>query len=246
MHKQAGLQYSKLRERALLFDLVLPDGDGPFPLLVFLHGGGWISGDRTMYAEEAEWFAAQGWACACIDYRLAPLHAYPAAYDDVVAFLRFIQERGTQFNISPDKIVLFGNSAGGHLAALAGLRNPELVQGVVCVSGISNLDHPEATHFAIAWSFVEQFMGGPYAGSESLYKEASPILHVSSGAPQLLVIHGTSDDVVPCEQSEKLARALSEVGASSRYLPLPGEGHSFTWEGWTRIREETLAFLRSR
>ena len=103
------------------FDFFRPEGEGPFPLVVFLHGGGWISGDRTMYRDEAIWLAPQGFACACINYRLAPLYPFPVPVADCQAFVRFARTNHETLAIDPNQITAMGNSAGGHLALMLGL-----------------------------------------------------------------------------------------------------------------------------
>jgi acetyl esterase/lipase len=229
----------------LEFDLVHPGG-GSAPLVVFLHGGGWISGDRTMYAEEVEWFVSQGFAAAAIEYRLAPLYPFPAAVEDAQEFLRFVRSEAGRFGIDGSRVAAFGNSAGGHLAAMLGVgyKGGERANAVVDVCGITDIRNPDTTQFPISMSFVEQFMGGHYVGLEQSYADASPLVYVDSSACPFLIVHGTDDDVVPIDQSRKLDAAFKESGVSSRLIELPGEGHSFTYAAWEKVREEAVMFLR--
>lgn len=118
------------------------------------------------------------------------------------------------------------------------------VQVVVDICGISDLTDPHGQHFPISLGFLEQFMGGSFADMEELYRLASPLHKVLSGAPPFLLIHGGSDDVVPVGQSEALAAALRNAGAEADLHILPGEGHSFTWEGWLKIESLMTAFLK--
>jgi acetyl esterase/lipase len=212
---------------------------------VFLHGGGWISGDRTMYSEESEWFALQGFACASIDYRLAPLYPFPAAVEDAQAFVQFARDNAARLQVG--RLVAFGNSAGGHLAAMLGVgyKDGPKVDAVVDVCGLTDVRNPDSTQFPISMSFVEQFLGGSYVGREDVYAAASPVTYVDKSSAPFLIIHGVEDDVVPVDQSRLLNQALADCGVTSKLVELPGEGHSFTFDAWDRVRSESLDFIRS-
>jgi acetyl esterase/lipase len=237
---------------SLEFDFFRPNGSGPYPLVVFLHGGGWISGDKTMYRDEALWLVPQGYACACIDYRLAPLYPFPAPVADCQAFVRYVRENAESLAIDPNKITAMGNSAGGHLAlmlALCPMRMDafdgpaERVNAVVDVCGITDLTNPTDAHYQISMSFLEQFMDGPYEGNEDKWRSASPMNYLAHAQGKFLVIHGTDDDVVPVSQSHRLVQGLTGRGLDVKYVELEGEMHSFTMQGWQQIQQELVAFL---
>ncbi len=237
---------------SLAYDFIRPEGDGPFPFMVFLHGGGWISGDKTMYRDEAVWLAAKGFACACIDYRLAPLYPFPKPVADCQAFLSFARSSASELAIDCDRITALGNSAGGHLALMLGLAPmrfdskdslAERANSVVSICGISDLTDPEGAHFDIAMPFLTQFMDGPFEGREEEWRRASPVTYIDHAQGRYLIMHGTDDDVVPLLQSQKLADALKAKGALTTFVPLPGEMHSFTIEGWDQIRRHYLEFV---
>lgn len=235
----------------LSLDLFHP-GTANAPVIVYIHGGGWISGDRTTYADEAEWATQQGFAAVVFDYRLAPLYPFPAAVLDARSAIGFLRENAARFDIDPRRIACFGNSAGGHLATMCGVCTTGLdgsepfapVQAVVDVCGISDIRNPDVTQFPISMSFVEQFMGGAYAGREEAYALASPIAHINGACCPFLILHGTEDDVVPTEQSRSLAARLIEVGGRADLVELEGEGHSFSFYAWDEIRQKSLDFLR--
>lgn len=236
-----------IRDRKFDF---FPAGQGA-PLLVFVHGGGWISGDRSMYHQEGEWFASQGIACACLSYRLAPLYPYPAAVSDVLAFTGYARSHATDLGIHPEKIVAMGNSAGGHLACMMGLlendpatKEPvEQVNGVVSVCAITDMCEPAESQNPIAFSFLEQFMGCSHLSCPELWHEASPVLHVTKNDASFLIFHGTADEIVPVSQSERLAAKLTDTGVSVDYEPLPGEMHGFTPDGWDHICQRAKEFV---
>jgi acetyl esterase/lipase len=244
---RSGLEYESDGLR-LEYDLFLPEGEAA-PLIVFLHGGGWISGDRSMYHEEAAWFAGHGFAGACIEYRLAPLYPYPAAVRDAQAFVAHARKSGAELGFDGGRMAAFGNSAGGHLAQMLGLcreggtaRVVEPVQAFVSVCGISDLRPGDAAD-PLAMGFIEQFMGGGYEGNEGAYASASPVTLQPVCGPALLV-HGDDDDIVPVEQSRRLAARLQEFGNDVQYVELPGEQHSFTFGAWSEVRRMALEFLR--
>lgn len=237
---------------SLSFDLIRPNGEGPFPLVVFLHGGGWISGDRTMYRDEAVWLAPQGYACACIEYRLAPLYPFPTPVADAQAFVQFARSNAAELAIDPEQITAMGNSAGGHMALMLGLcpnrldatdATIEPVNSVVAICPISDMEAPTDVHFPIAMSFLEQFMDGPYSGNEETWRRASPVSYLDQCRGRFLVLHGSDDDVVPVDQSRRLFERMRALECDIKYVELPGEMHSFTYPGWERIRSEVLAFL---
>lgn len=235
----------------LAFDLFHPGGEA-VPLVVCLYGGGWISGDRTMYADEAAWISEQGYAAAVFDYRLAPLYPFPAAVQDAQNFVRYARENCGALKIIPDKIAAFGNSAGGHLACMLGLcsdtfgvdtETNHLVNGAISVSGLTDMRNPGESQYDISFSFIEQFLGGPYSGNEEKYASASPLAHLRDDACPFCIVHGMLDDVVPPAQSRLLHEALLAKGIESQLLELESDGHSFTYEGWDKIRETYIAFL---
>lgn len=235
----------------LLFDLIGPDTDERVPLVIFLHGGGWISGDKTMYREEAAWLANQGIAAACPSYRLAPLYPFPTPVADCQAFVNHVRANSGRFGVDTDQLFVIGNSAGGHLALMLGLASQnfnsgeqfETVKNVVSICGISNLCDTSSLDFQLSLTFAQQFMDCPYDENPELWKSASPIQYAPQAEGRFLLIHGTADDVVPFEQSQELFDALQTSKASSKLVKLDGESHSFTYPGWEAIRMNYLEFL---
>ncbi len=243
-------EYARPDGLPLLFDLYHPGG-GALPLVVFVHGGGWISGERDMYSEEAEWFAGLGFATATIDYRLAPLYPFPASLADVQSFIRYIRSSAGKYEIIADKIAAMGNSAGGHLATMLGVSRVGFdgggavhVNAVVDVCGLTDMRNPSDTQYPISMSFIEQFLGGSYLGREADYALASPLTHVTEKCCPFLIVHGSMDDVVPPAQSQSLYDALKAKGGAAELIVLDGEGHSFSLEAWENVRDEAAKFLK--
>jgi acetyl esterase/lipase len=214
-----------------------------------------------MYREEAAWGCEQGFACCCPEYRLAPLHPFPAAVWDMQTLVAHLRQRHQELGIQPDRIVLVGNSAGGHLAAMtAVLTEPLVIDGstppdlpkdasvqanaAVALCPITNLVQPESTQYAIAMEFLDQFMGCSYAECPERWRLASPLAHVSPASAPMFIAHGEEDDIVPPSQSQALCDALAAVGVPHACHSLPGEGHSFTIEAWRSLRDAYLAWVR--
>lgn len=231
---------------SLRYDLFRPDSDDTLPLVICIHGGGWISGCKEDAREFALGLARAGFAAACPAYRLAPLHPYPAAIEDVREFARFCRTQARAWGIDPEKLGSVGLSAGGHLSCMLGLaeRDEEGVQAVVDISGLTDLTRPNEQHFPIAWGFLEQFMGCPYDGNEALWQAASPLWQLREGLPPFYVVHGVEDDVVPVAQSDVMVAALKRLGNSVDYLRVPGEDHNYSSGSFGQIERGYISFFR--
>lgn len=220
--------------RPLELDLHTPPG-GPAPLIVFVHGGGWRVGSRTMFCPTwRDWaptpfqrLVDAGFAVASVDYRLSGEATFPAQLDDVLAALDWLRGRP---DVDADRMVLWGESAGGHLAALAGLRG--CVRGVVDWYGPADLRtlaeqaRPDAVARADEpGSREELLLGAPVARAGELATEASPVTHVHADAPPFHIAHGDADRFVPTAQSEQLASALRACGVDVELTLVPGADH---------------------
>lgn len=237
--------------RPLELDLwVPPAGDGPVPVVVFLHGGGWRLGSRhsagpafaRAEVSPFELIARAGIAVASIDYRLSGEAIWPAQLHDAKAAVRWLRERSGELGIDPARIAAWGESAGGHLAELLGLTgaDPQL-DGTVGIVG------PSSQVTAVAAWYAPSDVGAvaadngvdPMDGStrESLLlgaaaptipdvaAQASPISHVSPGAPPFLLLHGRADQLIPCIQSERLFDALTAAGVDTELHLYDGANH---------------------
>lgn len=229
----------------LRYDAILQDR-GSAAAVVCIHGGGWVSGDRSDMHDVAQYFAAQGFAAFCPQYRLAPLYAYPAAIEDVATFVRYLREKADSLGILPDSIGVIGNSAGGHLAAISAFADnaKERPNAVVDICGLTDLTNYRESHPPISWDFLGQFMAGVDA-DDSRWIEASPLYRVVPESPPFLIIHGEDDDVVYVDQSRRLHQALSDAGVKSELEVLPREGHSFTEPAFRHILDRAKGFFHT-
>ncbi|MFF5497815.1 alpha/beta hydrolase fold domain-containing protein [Streptomyces aquilus] len=230
--------------RPLELDLYLPPaGGGPAPLIVFVHGGGWLRGSRKVFVPTFsgwrvtpfERLATQGFAVASVDYRLSGEARFPAPLADVGAALDWLIEQADRFGLDADRVVLWGVSAGAHLASLLALRGGRRLSGVIDWYGPADLlamagGGPEAALSSDPDDTREaRLLGAPAREVPDLAREASPISHVHAGSPPFLIAHGTADTAVPFSQSAALATALTEVGAEMRLDPVEGADH--LWRG---------------
>ena len=227
----------------LRFDLFRPETTELLPLVICIHGGGWISGSKEDMRDVALKLASSGFAAACPNYRLAPLHPYPAAIEDIHAFVAAVKQQGENWGVDHNQIAALGHSAGGHLACMAGLTGNHRVNAVISSSAITDLTAPKEQHYPIAWEFLEEFMGGPYEANEEKYRQASPVNHVTPEAPRFLIVHGDSDDIVPFSQAVALDRELTDHGVPHEFHPMPREAHSYTASSWAQIERYTTDFL---
>lgn len=250
MNLLPNLVFSRASGQELTLDLFTPASAKNPPLVVCIHGGGWISGDKSMYHEEAEWLCYKGYAAACISYRLAPMYPFPAAVADVQAAVEFLQA-AQHPGYDPTRLISFGNSAGGHLALMSAVATHRFdgqeapapqVQGVVSVSGISDMRDARKCHFDIGMTFLNQFLGDQY--SDETAANASPIAYVLPSRAPFLLIHGENDDIVPVRESVEMHNALLAADVKSELILMPGEYHSFTYGAWSRIRTHLFEFLQ--
>lgn len=203
-----------------LMDVYLPEKDGVWPVVVLVHGGGWVSGSRRV-----EHFAtmfkilAKGYAVASVDYRLAPKGKFPAQIHDVKAAIRYLRAHAAELQIDSSKLVVWGNSAGAHLVALAGCKT-----GASILEDLSmgNANFSSAVDGVIAWyggyefpksDGVAAMMLGDYVNNP---EAASPYTYLTADYPPILIQHGQKDHLVDWHESENLYNRITEVCGQGR------------------------------
>lgn len=218
----------------LTLDASIPDGAGPFPAAVLVHGGGWVAGDKQEYITYIfEPLSKAGFAWFSINYRLAPQYKFPAPADDVLQAIRYVRENARKYNIDAQRIALIGESAGGHLVSYVGARYPGTgVAAVVSLYGI----HDFITA-AMEWKpfphEVLDLFGIKQVNAETapLLIKASPVIYVSKNLPPFLLIHGSKDEDVPYDQSVEMCDRMKQVGARCDLITVPGAPHGMDhWE----------------
>lgn len=215
----------------------------PAPVLIYLPGGAWVHGSRLLqgYALMSH-LAQQGWVCLSIDYRVAPNHRWPQHITDVKTAIAWARANVDKFGGDREFIAISGGSAGGHLAALAGLTagDPELqaelpegadtsVDAVVGIYGRYDWEDRSIKEREEFVDFLERVVVRRRIDKHpQIYRQASPIARVHRDAPPFLVIHGSGDSVIPVAQARDFVHELRAVSASMvSYIELPGAGHGF-------------------
>jgi len=229
--------YTKVGETALTLDAYVPEGDGPFPAAIVVHGGGFINGDKQTYVKPLfDPLTEANFAWFTINYRLAPQNKYPAAVEDVEAAIRYVRSHAKQYKVDVNKIALIGESAGGHLVSMVGARNKpdSQVKAVVSFYGPHDLEGRAVDEKKISDS-MRDFLGVTELNPKSIktLHEASPISHVGPGMPAYLLIHGTKDEKVPYDQSPKMCEKMTAAGNSCEVFTVEGAGHGMG--GWEKV-----------
>jgi acetyl esterase/lipase len=214
-------------------DVYLPAGRSTdtTKLIVMVHGGAWIEGDKSEFASFVPVLQQKfpGYAIANINYRLATQVAnpFPAQENDMKAAVNFLIEKASTYHIS-QKIVLLGASAGAHMALLQAYKysSPQ-IKAVVDFFG--PVDMPALYNFYPAGSFAQSafqtLMNGTPVSNPSMYTQSSPINYVTAQSPPTIIFHGTSDDVVPIAQSISLRDKLTSFSTKHQMISYPNVGH---------------------
>lgn len=227
--------------RPLLMDVYVPvRRTPPVPCVLWIHGGAWWEGDRR--ETPSTWppdlffrlLVDAGLAVATVDYRFSGEARWPAQGDDVAEALRFLRAQAAVLRIDPDRVGVAGESAGGHLAAMAALTGtgPTAVQAAAVLYGVTDLrdfDGVEQATPQERWQTPEVLLMGALPDeAPAAWDQASPLTHAHAGAPPMLLISGDADSVVPARQTVRLHEALVAAGAADVVLDLvPGADHCF-------------------
>lgn len=245
----------------LELDLMIPSGaTAPLPLVIWIHGGGWSSGSRTPIPNGPVGLCSRGYAVASIDYRLYPAYAWPTQIQDAKGAVRWLRANAATYNLDPDRFGAWGESAGGHLAAMLGTTGGmgnSVTLGNVTVdlegtvggnAGVSSRVQAVADWFG-ATDFLQMrfypttvvhdnmtsdeshLVGGPIQTRPEQVASADPISFLRADDPPFLVMHGTVDDLIPFNQSELLVEALRAASVPVTFTPVQGIGHGgSSWE----------------
>lgn len=230
---QTDIEFARAGGEILTLDAYVPDGRGPFPAVIIVHGGGWEAGTKTTYVPPLfEPLSKAGFAWFTINYRLAPRHPFPAASEDVTAAIRWVKKNAKQYRVDTRRIALMGESAGGHLVAYAGARGrgETAVAAVVSFYGVHDF-LARARQMGEVGKNVTQFLQVSSMSEESKMLEASPISYVHAKMPPFLMIHGTEDKAVPYNQSTMMCAKMDEVGVPCEVFRVEGAPHGIgNWE----------------
>jgi acetyl esterase/lipase len=253
---QQDVEYGVQGGEKLLLDIYQPieSGSWPRPAAVLIHGGGWISFDKSTMRGMGNFLARSGYVAVSVDYRLfhGSDNRWPAQLDDVQKSVRWLRGNASKYNIDANRIGAFGHSSGAQLAALLGMEDtrdnsdPALakyssrVQAVVDVSGPTDF---LTDHDAAGDAFLASFFGGDFTKLADVWRAASPVYHVDKSNAPFLIVHGTNDQDVSIAQAQELYDKLHQEKVPVTLIKLD-EGHTFeSTEARHRLAAETLVFF---
>jgi acetyl esterase len=259
------VEYTRPGGKPVLLDLHVPDGPGPFPAAILVHGGGFDEGSRSINVRPLfDVLARAGYAWFSIDYRMAPEFRFPQAIEDVTSAIRWVKAHAAAYHVDAARIALIGESAGAFLVNYAGTHEtPQTrVRAVVNIYGQVDYgklaeerrDHPERFNMNTINHHAANGGGIHFFGVEQLdavglakLHDISPIFAVHHGMPPFLCIHGNKDDQVSYQQSPAMCAAMKKVRVNCELITIESGGHGMS--GWKAPEQqhwkpEMLAWLK--
>ncbi len=254
---EPNVEYSNPDGQHLQLDIARPTkGDGPFPTILCIHGGGFRAGDRQGYDGLCLRLAQHGFVAATVTYRLAPKYQFPAAIYDCKAAVRWLRANAAKYHIDPARVGVTGGSAGGHLAQFLGVTNglkefegdggnPTQSSDVACVVnyfGPSDFTKSYG-HSKDAAEVLPLWLGGDLEKAHRRHIEASPLYWVTPNAAPTLCIHGTKDNYVAYEQATWMVDKLKAADVEAELMTMEGAGHGFQGKDAEKADEAMMAFF---
>jgi len=247
-----GEVYAERESGPLKADLYVPEGKGPFPGVLVVHGGAWYMGTRAQLSGFAQLLASRGMTAVAISYRFAPAHKFPAQIEDCKTAVRWMRRHTDRLKIDPTRIGGFGYSAGAHLVALLGTTDAE--DGLE--GNLNRADSPSTRLQAVAGGgapcdfrtipldlgMLSFWLGCTRRQRAEQYRLASPAEFVSSDDPPMFFFHGEKDDLVPLASPTAMCQELKRVGVSAELYVVPDVGHIFAVLDRTAL-EKCATFL---
>ncbi len=234
-HEFRDVSYVERDGQPLLADVLVPDGDGPFPAVLMVHGGAWMTGNKSRMEPIARLLAEHGYVTCTINYRLAPKNVFPAQIEDCKAAVRFLRSHAEQYHVDPERIGGFGYSAGGHLVALlgttdatSGLEGADApadgpstrIQGVVAGGAPCDFRAMPPGNQRLAY-----WLGGSRAEKPQAYELASPSKFVTKDDPPIFFFHGEGDTLVSPDSPRAMQAELKTAGVPCELYTVPKAGH---------------------
>lgn len=234
--KFGGIEYASGDDYRLTLDVYVPEGEGPHPAILAVHGGAWRSGSKFVWFRHARKLARAGFVVVAINYRKAPMFQFPAQLYDCKAAIRWMRKNSDEYKIDPEQIGAIGYSAGGHLAAMLGTTDRE--------DGLEGSHIPEDQEIstriqAVAsggavceFSWIDEksralcyWLGKTRGDAPEVYKRASPISYVTPDDPPFYFFHGGKDWVVPDSSPKAMHAQLQKQSVNSKYESYDDMGH---------------------
>jgi alpha-L-fucosidase 2 len=235
---QSDIEYGTADGESLKLDANVPEGAGPFPVVIVVHGGGWSGGDKAQGVEPLVGpLTAGNFTWFSLNYRLAPAHRWPACIDDVRTAIRWVKARAAEYKGDPSKIAILGYSAGGHLAALAAAtaEDDTRVQAVVLFAGPTSLENDIKFKKGLSKSPQVLFDHGQETDDQiaTVLHDASANNFLTAKFPPCLCLHGTDDKSVAYAQSENLKTQLDALQVPCEIITIAGGDHHI--DQWSKI-----------
>ncbi len=255
---ERGIEFSNAADQHLQLDIAQPkEGNGPFPTVVCIHGGGFRAGTREGYDKLCLTLAQRGYVAVTVTYRLAPAYPFPAAVLDCKSAVRWLRANAAKYHVDPTRIGVTGGSAGGHLAQFLGVTN-----GVKQFDSGENLDQSSDVSCVVnyygpsdltksyeksvdAAEVLPLFFGGDLSTKRREHIVGSPLYWVTPNAAPTLCVHGTEDKYVAYEQATWIVDKLKASMVEVELLTLPGAGHGFKGDDAGKAEAALLAFFES-
>ncbi len=243
------------KDYELKLDVYIPNGDGPFPMVLAVHGGAWRAGAKWHLIRHAWKFVENGYGVVAINYRHAPNYKFPAQIHDVKAAVRWMRKHHKKYKIDPDRIVAYGYSAGGHLVSLLGTTDSnDGLEGPVAkedrkistrVRAVVAGGAPcEFSWLDLNSRTLHYWMGKTRAEDPKRWKRASPTTYITKDDPPFFFMHGADDSVVPKSSSQKMHSALLAAKVSSRHKVYKGYAHLSLFSNTDTV-DEMVKFFNS-
>lgn len=247
---ESNISYGPYQQNVL--DIVRPREPGKKrPGVVLIHGGGWVHGNKSSLMPTCLRYVEQGFVCAAVGYRLADTALAPGAISDALAATRWFFDNAGRYKVDRKRIVVAGNSAGGHLALMVGMVNKKAklgprskVRAVVNFYGVTDVgdqvDGPNARPYAATWLPEQE-------GRYELTRRVSPMTYARKDVPPILTLHGDADETVPYEHGVRLTKAVRDAGGHAELIVVPNAGHGFAKDIVDRLyKREIWPFLRKQ
>ena len=253
---EPGIEFSNPDNQHLELDLARPKtGEGPFPAIVCIHGGGFRAGTRDGYDAMCVTLAQKGYVAITVTYRLAPAYQFPAAVHDCKAAVRWLRANAEKYHVDPTRIGAMGGSAGGHLALFLGVTagvdrfegegnrdQSSAVKAVVSYSGPSDLTKSYGKSVDAA-EVLPLFFGGDLSTKLRRHIVGSPLNWVTPEAAPTLCIHGTADNYVAFEQAQWMVDRLKSSGVEAELLSFEKAGHGLKGDDAQKADAAMIAFF---
>ncbi|HYO81457.1 MAG TPA: alpha/beta hydrolase [Bryobacteraceae bacterium] len=234
---RSDIEFARRGDQSLTLDAWVPDGSGPFPAVIIVHGGGFVRGDKQTYVKPLfPVLTNAGFAWFTINYRLAPANRYPDPVRDVEDAVRWVMKHASEYKVDPKRVALTGESAGGHMVADVAVHSARKLglRTVIPIYAPSDL-LKRAQDSGISEN-IQHYLGIDKELSQAnvdLLRKASPLHHVTRDIPPVLLIHGTNDAQVPYDQSVRMLEKLKAAGVDAKLITVQDGAHGMG--SWAKL-----------